>query len=115
MYIRSASVINLVLLTGLLSGCVTGPAGVPPNTRAPVSAAQAALTAAGRTVLACYGVPACAKAAPKAQVKAAYDSAYDAVVQAQAVADAGGSPDLTATVATMAVLQGLVAQLPVTH
>lgn len=104
---------TLVVLS-MLAGCATTPAGTPPDTRAPVTAVQAALTAAGQVVLACYSVPACSKAAPKAQIKTAYDAAYDAVVQAQAVADSGGSPDMTATAATLAVLQGLVAQLPQT-
>jgi hypothetical protein len=84
----------------------------PRPAAASVSASEAALAAAGRAVLACYTVPRCSAAAPKAQIKAAYDSAYISVTQAQTIADAGGSPDLTATTAAMSVLQGLVAQLP---
>jgi hypothetical protein len=81
---------------------------------ATVSGSEARLAAAGRAILACYMVPACSAVAPKPKIKAAYDSAYNAITAAQAVADAGGTPDLTATTAAMVTLQGLVAQLPKT-
>jgi hypothetical protein len=81
---------------------------------AAVVASEAALAAAGRAVLACYSVPRCASVAPKTAIKAAYDGAYAAVTSAQAIADSGGSPDMTATAGAMAALQGLVAQLPKT-
>jgi hypothetical protein len=99
---------RILLACILLSACSSKP-GTPV---AAVSASEAALAAAGRTVLACYTVPACSAVAPKAQIKAAYDSAYAAVTQAQTVADGGGSPDLTASTAAMTSLQAIVAQLP---
>lgn len=98
-----------------LAGCApptTTPASSPAVSG--VSASEASLAAAGHVVLACYAVPACAAVAPKPAIKAAYDKAYSAVTQAQTVADAGGSPDLTATTAALSVLQGLVTQLPPT-
>lgn len=79
---------------------------------ASVSAAEAALAAAGRVILGCYAVPACAAVAPKATIKGHYDAAYTAVTAAQGLADAGGSPDMTATAAALSLLQGDVAQLP---
>jgi hypothetical protein len=97
------------MFAGLLVSC-SQPG--PRPAAASVSASEAALAAAGRVVLACYTVPRCSAAAPKAQIKAAYDSAYISVTQAQTIADAGGSPDLTATTAAMSVLQALVVQLP---
>ncbi len=94
---------HLILVLGL-AGCTTA-ATTSTSAVASVSASQAALAAAGRTVLACYAVPACAAVAPKAQIKAAFDQAYTAAVSAQAVADAGGSPDLTAETAALTALQ----------
>jgi hypothetical protein len=93
-------------LVVLLAGCQSQ------SSVAAVSASEAALAAAGRVVLACYSVPKCSAVAPKPQIKSAYDSAYSAVTQAQTVADAGGSPDMTAATAAMSALQRLVAQLP---
>jgi hypothetical protein len=98
-----------VPFTVWLAACSTT---APQSSVAAVTASEAALAAAGRVILACYGVPRCAAVAPKAQIKSAYDAAYAAVTNAQTVADAGGSPDLTATTAAMSALQGLVAQLP---
>jgi hypothetical protein len=92
-----------------LAGCATAPTPV-----ATVSASESVLAAAGRAVLACYAVPACATVAPKAQIKSAFDAAYTAVTAAQATADAGGSPDLTAATAALSALSALVAQLPPT-
>jgi hypothetical protein len=80
---------------------------------ATVSALEAALAAAGRGVLACYALPACAAYAPKPTIKVAYDSAYTAVTAAQTAADAGGTPDLTAATAAIATLQGLITSLPI--
>lgn len=101
---------SLLVLVCSLAACATA----TPTTRSTVAASQVALTAAGRVVLACYSVPSCALAAPKAQIRAAYDQAYDAVTAAQAVADAGGTPSMTAAAAAMTQLQRLVAQLPTT-
>ncbi len=85
-----------------------------PTSQSTVAASQLALTAAGRVVLSCYAVPSCNAVAPKAQIKVAYDAAYTALVSAQAVADAGGTPTMTAAAAAMATLQGLITQLPPT-
>lgn len=104
-------------LAASLAGCAasaSGGAGSVPAPIVSVSASEAALAAAGRVVLACYSVPACAAVAPKPAIKVAYDNAYGAVTAAQAVADSGGSPDLTASTAALVVLQGLVAKLPPT-
>lgn len=84
----------------------------PPSSRSTVAASQVALTAAGRVVLACYSLPSCSSVAPKAQIRTAYDQAYTALVAAQATADAGGTPSMTAAAAAMATLQGLIAPLP---
>lgn len=100
--------ITILVFILILAACAT------PTPRSTVAASQVALTAAGRVVLACYSVPSCAATAPKAQIRAAYDRAYDAVVAAQAVADAGGTPSMTAAAAAIATLQGLVTQLPPT-
>lgn len=93
----------------LATGCTTQPSPV-----AAVSAAEASLTAAGKTILICYSVPRCNSAAPKTAIRAAYDTAYDAVTSAQAIADAGGTPDLVASTAALSALQALVVQLPAT-
>lgn len=77
-----------------------------------VSATQASLAASGRIILACYTVPHCNAVAPKAKIKAAYGEAYTAVTAAQASADAGETPNMTASTAAMQALQGLVNQLP---
>ena len=96
----------------LLAAC--SPPGTPPAsaTKADVVAAEAGLTAAGKTILACYAVPACASVAPKAPIKAAYDDAYTAVTAAQSVADAGGVIDLTTATGALSTLTGLLAKLP---
>ncbi len=101
------------LLAGLAGCAAPATTSSASATVATVSATQATLAAAGRVILACYSVPACATQAPKPRIKAAYDNAYAAVTAAQTAADAGGSVDMTATAATMAVLQGLIAQLPI--
>jgi hypothetical protein len=100
-----------------LAGC-TSPAGpatpaAPPRPAvAAVVASEAALAAAGQTILACYSIPACSKVAPRATIRANYDATYTAVTQAQVVADGGGDPDMAASVAAIAALQAVVAQLP---
>jgi hypothetical protein len=94
----------------LLAACVSPT--TPKPAVAPVSAAEATLAAAGRVILACYAVPACSAIAPKPKIKADYDTAYSAVTAAQTVADAGGSPDMTAASAALALLQADVAPLP---
>lgn len=114
-YLRRYTSIGFAVALGgalviCLAGCGATPA--PQPSVAAVSASEAALAAAGRVVMGCYAVPACAAVAPKAKIRAAYDTAYTAVTQAQKVADAGGSPDMTAATAAMSELQGLVAQLP---
>lgn len=81
---------------------------------ADVVAAEAALAASGRIVIACYAVPACNTVAPKDKIKLAFDTAYDAVTAAQATADAGGSPSMTAASAALAALQDIVTKLPKT-
>lgn len=116
---RAGSIIFAAVIFGslavLLAACPGGPSQSPAQSSvAAVSASEAALAAAGRVVLACYSVPKCSAVAPKPQIKAAYDSAYTAVTNAQTVADAGGTPDMTAATAAMSALQGLVAQLPPT-
>ena len=103
---------SAILWAGLAVWIAACSATAPQSSIAAVSASEAALAAAGRAVLACYTVPRCATVAPKAQIKGAYDAAYTAVTQAQTVADAGGTPDMTASTAAMSALQGLVAQLP---
>lgn len=106
---RSLIATVCVALTAyVLAGCAK-PAPV-----AAVSAAEASLTAAGKTILICYSVPRCNSAAPKTAIRAAYDTAYDAVTNAQAIADAGGTPDLVASTAALSALQALVVQLPAT-
>jgi hypothetical protein len=100
-----------------LAGCQTQPipattAPAVTSSQAAVAALEASLAAAGRTIVACYSVPACSAAAPRAKIKAAYDGAYAALTTAQGVADAGGSPDLTAAGLALGTLQGLVAALP---
>ena len=108
--ITSISLIACVWVpfAALLAGCSST---TPQSSVAAVSASEAALAAAGRTILVCYAVPRCATAAPKVQIRTAYDQAYTAATTAQAIADAGGTPDLTATTAAMSALQALVAQL----
>jgi hypothetical protein len=96
----------------LLAACVSTPTPAPKPAVAPVSAAEATLAAAGRVILACYAVPACSAVAPKPKIKADYDAAYSAVTAAQTVADAGGSPEMTAASAALALLQADVAPLP---
>lgn len=88
---------------------------------ATVSAAEAALAASGRAALAYMQLPPCGGTATlcsaptvKAQIKIAYDQAYAAVTAAQATADAGGSPDMTAATAALTVLQNIVTSLPST-
>jgi hypothetical protein len=104
--------LSSILWAGLviwLAGCATS---APPPPRAAVSAAEATLAAAGRVILSCYAVPACAAAAPKATIRKDYDAAYTALTSAQAVADAGGSPDMTAATAALSLLQADVSTLP---
>lgn len=93
-----------------LSAC----SSTTPSPVAAVSASEATLAAAGKTVLVCYSVPRCAAVAPKAQIRAAYDLAYDSVTRAQAIADAGGTPDMVASASALSALQALVVQLPPT-
>jgi hypothetical protein len=115
--VRARRITSLALASAIWSVFTLYLAGCSPAPKpavASVAASEAALAAAGRVILACYTVPSCLAVAPKAKIKAAYDSAYTAVTQAQTVADAGGSPDLTATTAAMTALQGIVAQLPQT-
>ncbi|MDE2106743.1 MAG: hypothetical protein KGL39_56535 [Patescibacteria group bacterium] len=109
---------TIALLAGLaLAGCVSQQ---PPV--AQVSAAEAALAAAGKVALGYMRLPvcttggpqACAKPVVKAQIKTAYDAAYGAVTAAQTQADAGQSPDMTAALSALATLQSLVATLPKT-
>lgn len=109
-----------LVVVAVLAGCAPTAPTKTPGLPSPVAsllnvvASEAALSAAGRAVLACYAVPACARVAPKPQLKAAYDQAYTLVVAAQASVDAGGTPDMTAATAAMAALEALVARLPVT-
>jgi hypothetical protein len=104
----------VLLLAAGLAGCGK-PATTSPTPAVPdVVASEASLAAAGKVVLACYALPACAAQAPKAQIKLAYDAAYSAVTQAQTAADAGGSPNMTAAAAAVASLAQIVAQLPKT-
>lgn len=97
----------------ILAGCHSQSASVPATApKASVSVAEATLAAAGRTVVACYAVPACATVAPKSDIKRAYDGAYAAVTEAQTAADSGGSPDMTASVAALSALETLLTRLP---
>lgn len=104
----------LIACLGLLAGCAVTPKNV-----ATVSAAEAGLAASGKIALAYMQLPACGGAATlcsdpaiKAQIKSKYDTAYAAVTSAQAVADAGGTPDMTLATAALAALQGQVNALP---
>jgi hypothetical protein len=97
-----------------LAACGNTPSNVS-ATKATISAAEGTLTAAGKAVVGCYAVPACnakATAPIKAQIKQAFDSAYGLVTSAQATADAGGSPDLTAMTAAVNALEAAMTQLP---
>jgi hypothetical protein len=98
----------------MLTGCAGSDTAATPNdhAKAAVVASEASLAAAGKTILACYSVPRCNLVAPKPQLKAAYGVAYDAVTKAQAVADSGGTPDMTATTAAMTALQNTINALP---
>jgi hypothetical protein len=103
----------IVLVAAIsLAACGTPSPTLPSSSVAAVAASEGVLAFAGRVVLACYAVPACAAVAPKPAIKADYDAAYAAVTAAQVIADAGGSPDLTATTAALSALQALVLQLP---
>jgi hypothetical protein len=112
---RSGPVAALLgfFLVASVAGC-----GSPPATT--VVAAESGLAVSGHAALVYLGLPVCTGAngpvcstpAAKAKVKAAFDQAYDAVTAAQAVADAGGSPDLAAATAALAALQGVMAGLP---
>lgn len=95
----------------LLSDCSTA---TPQSSVAAVSASEATLAAAGKTILVCYSVPRCAAVAPKPQIRAAYDLAYDSLTRAQTIADAGGTPDMVASASALSALQALVVQLPPT-
>ena len=87
---------------------------------ATVSATEAALAASGKVAVAymqqppCTGSngPLCSDAELKAKIKLAFNAAYDSAAEAQAVADAGGTPNMTALNAAMAALQNLLANLP---
>jgi hypothetical protein len=105
----------LALLT--LAGCQTQPASATAgpaaiSATASVSALEASLAAAGHAIVACYAAPKCAGVAPKSKIKTAYDAAYQSVTTAQGIADAGGSPDLTAAGLALGALQALVTALP---
>jgi hypothetical protein len=108
---RSFSALLLGSFVAWLAACS---ATTPQSSVAAVSASEAALAAAGKTILVCYGVPRCAAVAPKAQIRAAYDLAYDSVTRAQAIADSGGTPDMIASASALSALQALVVQLPPT-
>jgi hypothetical protein len=105
---RSFSALLLGSFVAWLAAC----SATPQSSVAAVSASEAALAAAGKTILVCYGVPRCAAVAPKPAIRAAYDLAYDSVTRAQAIADAGGSPDMIASASALSALQALVVQLP---
>lgn len=113
--VRSRTSRSLIAVAGLIfagylvSGCATKTSPV-----AVIAASQDSLNAAGKTILACYSVPRCNAAAPKPAIRLAYDTAYDALTRAQAIADAGGTPDLVASTVALSALQVLVAQLPAT-
>ena len=102
-----------ILIAAVLALAACSPAGQQ-TAIASVAASQASLTAAGRVILACYALPQCAAVAPKPQIKTAFDAAYIAVTSAQAVADKGGVPDMTAVASTLEGLQALVLSLPKT-
>ncbi len=103
----------LAITTALgLAACANTPANNAKPAVPSVVALEASLAASGQAIVACYAVPQCVAVAPKAKIKAAYDAAYDSVTQAQALADAGGQPDIVATAAATSALQALVAQLP---
>jgi hypothetical protein len=99
--------IELVWIVFLIGACSTV-ATTQQKTVATVSATEATLAAAGRSAVACMATPVCSAPALKAQIKAAYDKAYNAVTTAQAVADAGGTPDMTAATAAIVALQNLI-------
>jgi len=109
----------LLSLAGCITSCATSTTPAP-SPLVTVVAAEYSLGAAGGIANAyvhlplCTGAngPVCADPAIKAQVKQAYDAAYAAVTQAQATADAGGSPDMTAASAALSALQSAVATLP---
>lgn len=108
---RSLSASLILSLGALLAldGCASKTSPV-----AAVAAAQDSLNAAGKTILACYSVPRCNAAAQKPAIRLAYDTAYDSVTRAQAIADAGGTPNLVASTAALSALQALIAELPAT-
>lgn len=101
----------LLVSVGLLTACGNTPQNQQ-TAKATVSAAEGSLAAVGHTILACYKVPACDKLAPKDEITKAYIAAYTAITDAQAVADAGGTPDMTASTGALSALQGLVNALP---
>ena len=84
------------------------PGAPAPTTSASVAEMQAALTAAGRAILACYAAPDCAASVPRASIRAAFDRAYQAVTDAQAQVAAGGSPSLAVAEAALSELQSLL-------
>jgi hypothetical protein len=103
----------LVLVALVATSCAAPPPGQNPAI-ARVAAAQKALTAAGKAVIACYQVPRCSAVAPHAAIRRAYDTAYETVTAAQAEADAGGTPSMTASAAALASLSAILAPLPPT-
>jgi hypothetical protein len=108
------------ILLSACSGSGTSTTSPPASPLVTIVATETGLTAAGTlamnyvTLPICTGAngPLCADPTIKAQVKNAYDMAYDAVTAAQTVADAGGTPDLTAATAAVTVLKNLLATVP---
>lgn len=106
---------RLVILAALAAaGCAAKNSSV-----ATVSASEAALGASGRVAIAYMQLPACGGSATlcaqptiKASIRSAYDRAYTAVTAAQAIADAGGTPDMAAASAALLALQDIVTGLP---
>ena len=105
---------SVAILAMALAGCAAKNTSV-----ATVSASEAALAASGKVALAYMQLPPCggpatlcAQPTVKRDIKAAFDRASDAVTAAQAVADAGGTPDMTAASAALVALQDIVTGLP---
>lgn len=80
--------------------------------KADVAAAEQSLSAAGRLALTCYAVPACNAAAPKVQIRAAFDRAYALVTDAQALVDAGSTPQMQPVRDAIVAVQDLLKPLP---
>jgi hypothetical protein len=85
-----------------------------------VVAAEAALAASGKIVLAYTTLPVCVgqqtagchDPVVASHVRQVYDQAYTDVTQAQAIADAGGTPSTVIMTASLQALQQLAAVLP---